>query len=313
MLQGYGVQIAYKHNYKIGRKKFNHFLMVKLPSIFFRNLKGTRSVQAMIRIEIKRGFISWSFLTIFLFATAIPTLYVIINILPVYPVNSFLEARFFNVFYKWIGMNSFSFETQLLYFLLPIFSSIPYASSYLLDEQTGFIKNIYSRTKKSSYLISKFISNFIVGGTAFFLPIIINLVIVSLILPSVHPEIVDGATSINYKSMWAELFYTHPYIYIFSYAILNFGFGGLFATVGLACSVFVNRIFVVILCPFILYLFLFFGFQLTGNPALIPFKYLIPGQPVRGITLSIVLIQFFTLLIISTIVFFGGIRKREIY
>mgnify|MGYP005830114569 CR=1 FL=1 len=235
------------------------------------------------------------------------------NILPAYPVESFVEARSFNVFYKWIGMNSFSFETQLLYFLLPILSSIPYSSSYLLDEKTGFIKNIYTRTTKRNYLISKFISNFMVGGMAFFLPIIINLVIVSLILPSVQPEIVDGVTSIDYTSMWAELFYSNPYIYIFSYAVLNFLFGGLFATIGLACSVFVNRIFVLILCPFILYLFLFFAFQLTGNPALIPFKYLIPGQPVSGITLNIILIQFFALLIISIIVFFGGIRKREVY
>src|SRR5574344_655169 len=83
------------------------------------------------------------------------------------------------------------FLIVVLIFLLtlPVLASIPYSDSYWLDLNSGFAKNVYTRTKKSNYLISRYITNFIIGGICVVIPLIASLYLLFITVPAVTPSI----------------------------------------------------------------------------------------------------------------------------
>ena len=66
------------------------------------------------------------------------------------------------------------------------------------------------------------------------------------------------------KMLMADLFYTHPYCYLFLYLILDAVFFGLLTTIALLAAHLTENRFLVILMPFLCYLFVFSVSQMTG-------------------------------------------------
>ncbi|MFQ3545771.1 hypothetical protein Q7A53_16960 [Halobacillus rhizosphaerae] len=270
-------------------------------------------MKALLRTELKRGFGSWSFLTSLIIGNLLSFIYIIRHVIPMYPVQDFESATHLNAYYQWIGMNWSAFETNLLFFLMPILACVPFAYSYTQDLNSGFIKSIYTRTSRRNYLVSKFISTFMTGAVAYLVPLALNFALIALLLPIVTPDIAYGTSSIGLNSMWSSLFYDHTFLYCAVYGLINFFFAGIYAVMGLAAAVFTNRVFIVLVIPFIVNLALETGFELTGQPAMVPFKFLVPGQPVYHIQFSIIALELLLLLFVSSVLFLGGIRKREVY
>ena len=69
-------------------------------------------------------------------------------------------SAIFNPFVKWIIYDDFSIYSLIFLLTLPVLASIPYSDSYWLDLNSGFAKSVYTRTKKSNYLISRYITNY---------------------------------------------------------------------------------------------------------------------------------------------------------
>lgn len=155
-----------------------------------------------------------------------------------------------SAFQFWVEAGSSNFEGALMVRLFPILAVMPYAVSYLTDIKSGIIKNYYIRTSKINYLTAKYVSVFVTGGFAVTFPLLVNFLITTACLPSIVWPI--GVFTVNANGMWSDIFYSHPYIYIFMMLALMYICGGLLSTLALVFSNLVDNRFVVILAPFII-------------------------------------------------------------
>lgn len=177
------------------------------------------NLKQILLVELKRAFLSPSFFIIFAIGTLISLLHIYHEVLPWVPIDLSFPTPPLTPFVKWIGLDAFSFASSLFYLLMPLISAIPFADSYLLDVKSGFIKNVYTKVAKVKYVLAKYIATFLSGALAFVLPLLVNLVIVSLMLPSIIPDPTTGTNPITNRNMWDELYYSAPYIYILSLAL----------------------------------------------------------------------------------------------
>jgi len=240
-------------------------------------------LKRMLKIEISRAFKNKSLLFSLIIGTAIVSAQVLFRVIPL--TKKIDEYLYFDkpmahigwLFCTWIGGNLTYPENYLFYLLFPMLATIPFADSFYCDRKSGYIKNVFIRAKKSDYYISKYIATFISGGIAIIVPLFINLAISSLILPSMLPQASAGFFAINNASMWGELFYQHPFIFIFLYMIIDFIFGGLFATISLAVGFIAEQRFIALISPFIIYLFAFSLCNMLKAYKFSPMSFLIPG------------------------------------
>ena len=108
------------------------------------------------------------------------------------------------------------------------------AVTYYTDNKKGIVHNYYSRTNKINYLLAKWMAVFITGGMTAIIPLMVNLMATSAVLPSFIA--LDYIISCNANGMWSYILYSHPYIYYILSFILQFICAGLIATVSLLIS-----------------------------------------------------------------------------
>lgn len=268
---------------------------------------------SLFKMEFKRAFISKHFLIVVVLGLLLSMSHLFRFILPVYPVSE-KDVDALNTLTQWIGFKTFSFETQMLFFLMPILVAIPYADTYLLEKKNGYLKNVLLKVEKIQYLVVKFITVFVIAGLVISIPLIINLLGTMLFLPSVIPPAPETQqTPLFLTNMWQELYYTHPFLYISSYIGLDFLYAGLFGVIALAVSVFIKNRFLVLITPFILYLLLFLFSELTGKEGFVPFLFLIPAPMLAETHASPIFGGFIILFLLSVITFFIGANKSETY
>lgn len=161
-----------------------------------------------------------------------------------YPKSVFNMSMIFDV--------TSSYST-ILYYSLPLFCAIPYATSYFLDLKNGYVKNICTRYEKKSYLIGKYISVFVSAGITCTLPIIINLLLTMTVIPDLIPEDSTFVFPVTPFGLFHEIYYSHPYVYVFLFVIIAFIICGLLACSSLAVSRFAHNRFIVLFTPFALF------------------------------------------------------------
>lgn len=211
-------------------------------------------MKTIMKIELERAFKGIGFQITLLIGMGISIANLILQVIPraMNPLKYFdvnYQTLPYSVFNSWIGGNS-NYQYQLFIRIIPILVVLPYGVSYFTDMKTGIIKNFYSRTKKSNYIVAKYFAVFISGGFVIVTPLLFNLLVTSVLLPSLVAA--NGTYGINANGMWSSIFYTYPYIYIFMYLILNFIMSGLLGCIALTISEFVNNRFVAMLFPFLL-------------------------------------------------------------
>ena len=158
-------------------------------------------------------------------------------------------------------------DSSILYifYFLGIIAALPYGISYLRDKKIGIIKNICTRCDKKKYLFSKYISVFIVGGTASAFPIICDFLMANLYQPYDSMRI-EGSILCSAND-WGMFIIDYPYVGAVIMISIWFIFGGALATISLLISVIADNIFTVQLTPFFVMLALFY------IPSAIPVKY----------------------------------------
>lgn len=266
----------------------------------------------LIKIEFSRAFKNKYLLLSIFIGCLIAITHVIQNVIPCVKALDLDWSKGFyphSVFNKWMGGEIYSIQPYLYFLIAPILAAIPFADSFYLDKKSGFLKNIFIRTKKRNYYISKYLSTFITGGAAVVIPLALNFILTSMFLPALTPESCAGTFMIMDMSMWADLFYSNPYIYVLMYLILDFVFFGLVATIALAISHSLNNRFAVLLAPFLYYVIFMFTLNLTGNSLFDPSIILKPSQPYTGIDINIIIIEIAILLAITSGIFiYKGVR-----
>lgn len=158
------------------------------------------------------------------------------------------------VFNSWVGGESYSLGTTVFFFLSPILSCLAYGWSYAEESVSGYAKQMIVRAGRKNYRIAKYLASFLAGGLAFTLPQLVNLVMILCVIP-VRKPIVDLDI---YYGVFADflsgVFYTHPFIYVLLYFLIDFAFCGLTAILCIPVTDLVKRKWVPVLVPFMLYL-----------------------------------------------------------
>ncbi|WML58717.1 hypothetical protein [Neobacillus sp. PS2-9] len=272
-------------------------------------------MKQLIKMEMKRAFISWPYFFVLLIGILISILHVKQEIMP--SINFDYPRKegdpLLTPWTRWIGFEYTSFTTNLLYLLLPILAAIPFGDSYYLDQKSGYLKGIMTRSSKGNYLLSKYFVTFISGGSVILIPLMINFLICSWLLPNTPQDPTWGNAPLVDSSMWVDLYYEHPYLYVSRYLAIDFVFAGTLAIICLAVSVAVKKQFAVLLAPFMVYLVMFVIFPLAGLEQYSPFLFLKPGQGVIGLTVTKIITIWFPLWMLSSLIFFTGAWKSEAY
>jgi len=213
-------------------------------------------MKAMLKIEINRAFKNKMFYVSLGIGLSIVLLHIFMNVLvkAENPLKYFGSGMTYpySVFNSWIGGDSSNPYQATYTIVFPILATLPFGTSYHNDLKVGYVKNIYTRTNRIKYCISKYFATFLVAGIAVVIPVIVNLLVTSAMLPSLIPA-TNGTFSISGSGLWSKMFYTHPYIYVSMYLGVYFIYGGVFASLALIGALFVENAFLLILFPFIVF------------------------------------------------------------
>lgn len=161
----------------------------------------------------------------------------------------------YSLFRCWMGGDTYTFAFLVFSFISPLLAAFAYSWSYCSEKNNGYTKNVLTSSKSIYYYLSKYISVFVSGGMAVTIPLLFNLLTSAMFLPAVKPDIMYLTYyCVMQTHIWSELFYTHPFAFVFLYLLLDFLFYGLIATMSLALSYFANNKLAVIIIPSIVLL-----------------------------------------------------------
>ena len=163
------------------------------------------------------------------------------------------------VFNSWIGGDVGTWSASTFFFLFPMLAVVPYGWSLISELKSGYIKNIFTRMDRRDYLRAKYLAAFLAGGVSVVLPMLMNFLTVACFIPMRMPEASeDMYYGVFGGSLWAEIFYTCPILYVLLYLVLDFVFAGLWATVSLSVAYFVKNKATAIFGPYLFLLFFHF-------------------------------------------------------
>ena len=78
---------------------------------------------------------------------------------------------------------------------------------------------------RRDYLRAKYLAAFLAGGVSVVLPMLMNFLTVACFIPMRMPEASeDMYYGVFGGSLWAEIFYTCPILYVLLYLVLDFVF-----------------------------------------------------------------------------------------
>lgn len=152
-----------------------------------------------------------------------------------------------------IGGEGYTFFNQLYFYLLPVIATLPFGSSFFTDEQSGYLKYIYTKKTKISYLTSKYIITFLSGGVAVVSAYVLSFALNALYVPAVNPTQLALHTNVVDAMSMSEWYYTKPYLYFGVYGIAIFLCGGFLATLALCVSFFGKNTMFVLSFPLMIY------------------------------------------------------------
>lgn len=210
-----------------------------------------------------------------------------------------------SVFYRWIGASSYPMQSYLYYLILPLLAVLPGGINYYEDLKTGYLQNIYTRTKCQNFLAAKYISVTIAGGIAVVVPLLVDLYATCIRFPALIPEPIMSFGP-ERTAFGFQLFYSHPWIHTILFLVLDFLFAGAIVGISLVTTFYTEYKFAVLITPFICYYFIYsinsFFPQINFRPNL----FLTPGFSDNHI--AVPLIGLFLLILIAVFYFWKGER-----
>ncbi|TDU11121.1 membrane-spanning protein [Bacillus subtilis] len=209
--------------------------------------------------------------------------------------------------YNWWFLFNPEIYLSIIITVFPLLASVPYADSYIEEKKSGFLKNILLRQNKNKYLTTKFFINFLIGGMASITPLVLNLIVYFSLLPAIKPNIYFG--NIPVFGFLPDLYVNHPLIYIILRIGNCFIFGGIFASIALTCSLFVENRYIAIGIPFFIYTILDIILDTFNFQSYSPLKFLFLDVP---FTYGIYVIATVTIIIFFVVFCVGGKKSENI-
>lgn len=212
----------------------------------------------------------------------------------------------------WIGQH-FSFNTQgeIFYLILPMLATLPFADSYFADARDGFLRSVCIRTKRLHYYVAKYIAVFLSAFVVITVPLLLDFILGTLFLPLMPPLVTLSQTAVRENQTFPWLFYNMPVVYVLVYTLMAGVFAGLLAVLALAFSHILNYRFLVLLAPFIGYLFANSLFGMLHLSAWCPQVFLRGYHTVNGLPGFIC--ESLLLLVVSAVGFIWKGAKEDVF
>lgn len=267
-------------------------------------------MRRVLRMEFFRAFKNLGFLAAIGVGIFICCWHFVENVYPL--ANYVYEGPYpLSSFGKWIGGENTSLQGMLYYMLVPILCTLPYAESYFFDLKSGYINQLTVRYGKKKYICAKYIVTFVSGAITAILPLLFDFLLTGLVLPAIVPQRGFGVFPIDADMIMAELYYSKPYIYHFIYFLLDAVFFGMLNIISLIAVRFTENRFLVILMPFLVYLFTFSACQMFGVVQFCPAGFLRPSQTFIS-SWNIVAGELLLLMISGGVFLYVDMRKESI-
>lgn len=217
---------------------------------------------SLFKSELKRAFASKWFVIAVLIQLGIVVIHIILEVIPAaegipalidyHNVNSLAVECIPGVFSEWIAMNT-NAAKEILFVTLPIVSAIPYGATLYIDEKSRYINNIATRIDKKAYYISKMAVMFLSGGIIAAIPLVLSLLVNMSVLPIENPQSCTAAYLLCEQNVFGDLFFSHPFFYVFLYILWVFLLSGLLTSVCFTATYIMENRFIIMLAPYILY------------------------------------------------------------
>ena len=186
-----------------------------------------------------------------------------------YPLSSFD---------RWIGGENYSLQAKIYFMFLPILCALPHGASWFFDGVSGFGNQAIVRRGQRDYVRAKYLVTFLSGASVAVLPMLFDFLATNLVIPAACPQAGYGLSPINATKLWGDCYFSHPFLYLLAYLLLDGVFYGLFTTLSLTGTIFLKNRYLVQLTPFLAYMFLYCVGATTGYLSMCPPAFLRPSQ-----------------------------------
>ncbi|MBL5772261.1 hypothetical protein HV454_13175 [Bacillus sporothermodurans] len=235
------------------------------------------------------------------------------EILPLQNMYKYNLGVAFTPYTKWFEFGSASQLAGFYFLLLPILAALPFADTYAKDKQSGYLRSILSKGQMKQYFQGLYLSNFIVSGVIIIIPLLVNIYLSFMMLPNIKPDpLVNNQMALDLmNTFFPALYYSHPFLHMLLYLLLAFFFAGMFATICLSISIFIRNRFIILVAGFLVQMVLSLLAQFTEHYEWIP-SYFLMEIGSANVSFSTTVIIFCLGMIISTLVYILGVKKRVI-
>lgn len=268
-----------------------------------------------IKLELRRAFINKNMLFAIMAGCVIAIAQVFVDIVPIlqYQDPANLDNFPFTVFEKCLSLIDGSMFPVYYFIFISIIAAIPYGMVLYKDRKQGYIKNVFIRSKKSNYYVAQYVTAFISAGVIVVIPQVVNVLITALLLPSIVPYPGIGYVGIWGDSMWSDIYYSNPYVYLVMYWLLDFVFYGLLNTLALSFSWLVKNKFSVLMMPFMFFQALELIMSFNRKLEWMPESFLRPSQPMIYTSFKEIVILILIMLFIAALSIVYGIKRKNNY
>lgn len=267
----------------------------------------------MVREELSRAIKNWRFLIGLALVIGIVLVHQVLFIIPqsqyldLFQDDPMLCPH--SLFNKWIGLDFGCFMSLVLYWSLPLIVAFPFADSFLVDAKKGYAENLLIRCSRSAYLRAKLLAVGVTSAVLVAVPLVLDLFLTAAWMPAIFPQPITNTFPITFQSMWSELYYTQPWIYIVCYSMLDVIFISTTVVFSVAIGVFCSNNFEVLLIPFLLYLISYFLCMWLNVAEFSPMFFIFPHQPMWGMQFWIIAAEW--LVMLAVIICFYFREKRH--
>lgn len=260
-------------------------------------------------MQLRRLFGGWAFRISCLIEFVLVAAQTWMNHTPIYEDNWTGPVT---LYAHWIGNDIGTFAASLFYDLLPLLAMLPFGIQYLLDKQSGYLKNLMIRVPAGAVILSYAVCTVAGGFAVVFFPFAVSLLVSALQYPALLPEPITLQYSVSSSDFLSGLFFSHPLVYCLVYSAICALFFSVFALAGMGLSFYFKNIFLSLLFPF-LFEFLFSYLALTIHAAyLAPLYIFMPSQQINVTPLSI-LGWYGVCLFVSACSFAAHLKNYELY
>jgi len=153
----------------------------------------------------------------------------------------------------WIGGQDISLGGKLFFTLIPLLATIPCGWLLFEEVHSGYLKTIIPKCGRKKYFLSKAIATFITGGLAIVIPLIFSLVVISLFIPAIKPNVIYSHMEFSmwHGDLFSELAFSHPLLFTTVYLCIDFVFAGFFACLSITTVFLAKTRAAVVIIPFL--------------------------------------------------------------